>query len=157
MDVTSALAGGFLGAVVLALLLETAARFGLTRLGLALLLGSLASRDLPRARAAGLTLLVVGWTCFGLVYAWALDALGASNAAGGAALGAVHGVLMTVLVVPVALPLLHPRMTVRAGRAGSRIESPGALARRYGPWSTPVLVLAHAAYGAVVGAFLAAG
>jgi hypothetical protein len=57
--------------------------------------------------------------------------------------------------VSVLLPVVHPRMGSALSAADSRplLEPPGFLMRNYGRGTPIATVLAHLAYGAIVGAF----
>jgi hypothetical protein len=70
----------------------------------------------------------------------------------GAALGVLHGLFVLMVGLEI-LAAFHPRMASRHhGPTPTRqLEPPGFLALHYG-WRTPFLTLmAHAAYGAILG------
>ncbi len=144
---TGALAGGFLGSLVLFAGLDAAAHARLTRLDVPLLLGSAVSRRRVPARGLGLAAHIATGLVFALVYAWA----GVSGWGEGALAGLVHGVVSTAVIYP-ALPLAHPRL-----RGESFVEPPGILLRNYGAAAGPVLAALHVPYGALVGGFVALG
>lgn len=145
------LAGGFVGALVMAIALEAAGQARLTRLDIPLVLGTVFHRSRAQARAAGYTAHVG----MGIGFAAGYDLLGAEGWGRGAVMGLVHGVLAAALLYPL-LPFVHPRMSF-GDRDGARLEAPGFLMRRYGVWTPPILVATHVAYGCLVGGFAALG
>lgn len=144
---TGALAGGFLGALVLGAGLDGATHARLTRLDVPLLLGTAAFRRRVPARALGYAAHVAAGLVFALVYA----AAGVSGWGAGALAGLVHGAVSAGLLYP-ALPLVHPRL-----RGEAFLEPPGFLLRNYGAATGPVLAALHVPYGALVGGFVALG
>ena len=58
----------------------------------------------------------------------------------------------------VLLPAVHPRMGTSMSAASSSplLEPPGFMLMNYGPATPVITILAHLAYGAIVGAFTAA-
>jgi len=71
----------------------------------------------------------------------------------GALVGALHAVFTGTVLVNVILPLLHPRIatTDTAANDVSLIEPPGFLMLNYGRNTLLVSLLAHIAFGAIVG------
>jgi hypothetical protein len=59
--------------------------------------------------------------------------------------------------VNVLLPLVHPRMgnPMSASDSVARLEPPGFLMMNYGRRTPVVVLVAHVAYGAIVGGFIA--
>ena len=68
MNVWGALAGGFLGTLVLTTALRTANELGLTRVDLPFLLGTALTGDRARAKALGYLLHLVAGEMFALIY-----------------------------------------------------------------------------------------
>ena len=68
MSAWGAVAGGFVGAVVLTTALRAASELGLTRMDLPFLLGTAFSADRTRAKALGYVLHFVVGQCFAFVY-----------------------------------------------------------------------------------------
>ncbi|HKZ04242.1 MAG TPA: hypothetical protein VJU81_02125 [Methylomirabilota bacterium] len=159
MSVWSALAGGFTGTLVLTIVLAGASYLRLTRMDLPFLLGTAWTDNRSRARAAGYALHFVFGLLFSLAYYAAFLALGRSGWALGAAFGLVHALFAGTTLVNVLLPLVHPRMGTPMSAAGSAplLESPGFLLLNYGRATPAVTILAHLAYGAIVGAFARGG
>lgn len=71
----------------------------------------------------------------------------------GAAIGLVHAAFVLVVAMPV-LPGMHPRMASATSgpQARRRLEPPGLLALHYGVRTPISLVLAHVAFGTILGA-----
>lgn len=153
MTLWGAIAGGFVGTIVMAVLLEAAAEARLTRLDLAYLLGTLVSKRRVQARAAGYALVFAVNLGLAVAYWAALDALGWAGWGAGAALGAVHGAVTAAVLLPVALPVVHPRLPLTSPADGSAIEPPGLLSANYGRLTPLVILVTHASYGTIVGGF----
>jgi hypothetical protein len=158
VTIWGALAGGFVGTLVLTTGLRAATELRLTRTDLPFLLGTALSADRVRARALGYGLHLV----FGLVFAapyYALFlAIGEANAWLGALFGLVHALFAGTVLVNVLLPLVHPRMATIFTDASSAplLEPPGFLLLNYGARTPLVMALVHVAYGSIVGGFTAA-
>jgi hypothetical protein len=73
----------------------------------------------------------------------------------GALFGLLHGVVSATALVSILLPVVHPRMGSALSAADSRplLEPPGFLMRNYGRGTPIATLLAHIAYGAIVGGF----
>jgi hypothetical protein len=156
MTVWGALAGGFVGTLVLTTLLQAASALGLTRIDLPFLLGTAFTGNRLRAKALGYALhFMVGLT-FALVYLAIFAAIGQSGWWLGAIFGLVHGAFATTALVSTLLPLIHPRMATPLSAAGTsaRLEPPGFLMLNYGARTPLVTVAGHIAYGAIVGGFI---
>ncbi len=159
MSVWAALAGGFVGTLVLTTTMRAASELHLTRMDLPFLLGTAISTDRSRAKAFG----YLAHFAFGLSFALGYDAIfagiGRASWLFGALLGLLHGLFAGTALVNVLLPTVHPRMgtTFSASDSSPVIEAPGFLMRNYGRMTPTVAVLAHIAYGAIVGGFIALG
>ena len=68
MNVWGAIAGGFVGTLVLTTALSAGGEFGLTRMDLPFLLGTMVSTDRSRAKALGYAMHFVVGQLFALVY-----------------------------------------------------------------------------------------
>jgi hypothetical protein len=149
-----ALAGGFLGTIVLTTTLRAAGELGLTRMDLPFLLGTAVSEDRVRAKVIGYALHFGFGFVFALAY-WAIfAAIGESGALVGAVLGLVHALFAGTGLVGVLLPAVHPRMGTGFDAAGDAplLEPPGFMLVNYGRQTQVALIVAHVAYGAIVGA-----
>jgi hypothetical protein len=153
MSVWGALAGGFVGTLVLTTALRAANELGLTRVDLPFLLGTVVTGDRTRAKALGYLLHLVAGEVFALVY-WAnFLAIDTSGWLLGALFGLLHGVVAATALVNVLLPVVHPRMgsALSAADSSPLLEPPGFLMRNYGRATPAATLLAHTAYGAIVG------
>lgn len=153
----AALAGGFIGTLVLSALFTAASAARLTRIDFPFLLGTALTGERDRAEAIGWALHVLLGLAFSLVYFGVLRAIDVAGWWQGALLGVLHGVLVTTVLATTLLPAVHPRMGTFATAADTspQLERPSFLMRNYGEAAPLVTVLAHAAYGAIVGGFMA--
>jgi hypothetical protein len=158
VSVWSALAGGFAGTLVLTIALAAASHLRLTRMDLPFLLGTAFSDDRSRARVVGYALHFVAGLVFALVYYAAFLALGRAGWVLGIVFGLVHALFAGTALVNVLLPAVHPRMGTPLSAANSAplLEAPGFMLLNYGQETPTVTILAHLAYGAIVGWFIGA-
>jgi hypothetical protein len=156
MSAWGAVAGGFVGTVVLTTTLRTASELGLTRMDLPFLLGTALSGDRTRAKALGYILHFVVGQGFAFVYYGIFAAIGHSGWALGALFGLLHGLFAGSALVSVLLPVIHPRMGTSVSSAADRplLEPPGFMMLNYGQGTPLATLLAHIAYGAIVGGFV---
>ena len=157
MTVWGALAGGFVGTLVLTTTLRGASELRLTRIDLPFLLGTALTSDRKRAKAFGYIAHFGFGFVFALGYFAIFWAIGRSSWLLGAALGLAHGAFAGTALVNVLLPLVHPRMgnPISAANTVARLEPPGFLMLNYGRRTPVVMLVAHVAYGAIVGGFIA--
>jgi hypothetical protein len=157
MSVWGAVAGGFAGTLVLSTVLRAGSELGLTRIDIPFLLGTAFSTDRTRAKVVGYALHFAAGLLFAMVYYALFVTLDRSGWWLGAVFGAFHGVFAGTTIVNILLPFIHPRMGTPTTAANSTplLEPPGFMLLNYGR-STPVVTLvAHMAYGALVGGFTA--
>jgi hypothetical protein len=150
-----ALAGGLVGTIVLTTTLRAASELGLTRMDLPFLLGTAVTSDRARAKLIGYALHFVFGLAFALVYWTVFAATGVSGVWLGALLGLVHALFVGTALVSVILPVVHPRMGTGFDAAGDSplLEPPGFMLVNYGRQTQLAMIVAHIAYGAIVGAF----
>ena len=154
MNVASWLVWGFAATVVLTAILSGSQSLGLTRMNLPYILGTMLTPDRDRAKAVGILVhLLNGWV-FSLVYVAAFHQWGGPAWWKGAAIGAVHAAFVLVAGMP-ALPGLHPRMAseARGPTVVRQLEPAGFLALNYGRRTPISVLLAHLAFGAILGGF----
>jgi hypothetical protein len=156
MSVSGALAGGFVGTLVLTTALRTANELGLTRVDLPFLLGTAVTGDRTRAKAVGYLLHLAAGEMFALIYYAIFTAIDTSGWLLGALLGLLHGIVSATALVNILLPAVHPRMgsTLSAANSNPVLEPPGFLLRNYGRGTPIATLVAHVAYGAIVGGFV---
>jgi hypothetical protein len=157
MSIWAALAGGFVGTLVLTTMMRAASELHLTRMDLPFLLGTAVTTDRTRAKALG----YLAHFFFGFLFALGYYAIfvGVDHDGWilGALLGLVHGLFAGTALVNVLLPTIHPRMGTPFTASGSAplLEPPGFLLRNYGRATPVVTVVAHMAYGSIIGGFTA--
>ncbi|MDE3152289.1 MAG: hypothetical protein KGL93_08575 [Gemmatimonadota bacterium] len=152
MNLPSILLWGFVASVVMATITEGSRGLGWTRMSVPFMLGSMFTADYDSASPVGIVVHLLGGWAFALLYALVFQALGRATWWTGALLGLVQAIAVLVLVMPV-LPSLHPRMAnERTGPEPTRaLEPPGFMALNYGTRTPLFTVLAHLAYGAILG------
>jgi uncharacterized membrane protein YagU involved in acid resistance len=150
-----ALVGGIVGTLVLTTLLRGASEFGFTRIDLPFLLGTALTQDRVRAKAFGYVLHFAFGLLFALAYYAVFTAIDRTGVLLGALFGLVHALFAGTALVNILLPVVHPRMGTGFDAAGSAplLEPPGFLLLNYGRQTITVTILAHVAYGAIVGGF----
>lgn len=158
MSIGAALAGGFAGTLVLTTVLRAASELRMTRMDLPFLLGTAVTSDRARAKAIGYLAHFGFGFVFALGYWWLFSSVGHAGWVLGALFGVAHAAFATTALVTVLLPVVHPRMGTSFTAAGSAplLEPPGFLMLNYGAGTPAVTLVAHVAYGAIVGAFIAA-
>jgi hypothetical protein len=157
VTLAGALAGGFVGTLVLTTGLRLAQVAGLTRMDIPLLLGTAFTERISRASAIGYALHFLNGQIFALGYWLIFRAVGEAGWVFGGALGLVHAAFAGGALVNILLPAVHPRMGSRWTDASETptLEPPGFMLWNYGPHTALVTVAAHIAYGAIVGGFAA--
>jgi hypothetical protein len=147
---------GFAATAALSGVMFGAQRLGYSRLSLPFLIGTLFTGERSSANAAGLVVYLLGGWLFAFVYYFVFASIGRTGWWLGTLLGAVHGFVLLVMLLPL-LPHLHPRMASEyEGPGGHRtLQPPGFLALNYGYRTPLTTILAHAVYGAILGAQLA--
>jgi hypothetical protein len=158
MSIWAALVGGFAGTLVLTTIIGGASQLRLTRMDIPFLLGTACTDDRTRARVVGYALHFVAGLVFALVYYAAFSALGRSGWVLGAVFGLAHALFAGTALVNVLLPAVHPRMgtPVSAANSSPLLEPPGFMLLNYGRTTPAVTIVAHLAYGAIVGWFTGA-
>jgi hypothetical protein len=153
MVVWSSFGGGFLGTLVMTTLLRAAAELGFTRMDLAFLLGTSVTDNRRKAKALGYLFHFVIGMAFALLYGAFFAAIGWSTWWLGALVATVQAFFTATVLVNVLLPVVHPRMGTPETSATevALIEPPGFLMLNYGRNTFLITLLAHIAYGAIVG------
>jgi hypothetical protein len=156
MSIWAALAGGFVGTLVLTTTLRAANELKLTRVDLPFLLGTTVTADRAKAKAIGYLMHLVTGELFALIYFGIFVSIDRSGWLLGALFGFLHGIVSTTALVNVLLPVVHPRMgsTLSAADSHPLLEPPGFLMRNYGRGTPIAALLAHIAYGVIVGGFV---
>lgn len=143
---------GFASTVFLTALMAGSQRLRLTRMSLPFLLGTMVTADRDKAKLYGVLMHLGNGLVFSLVYVGAFHAWGSASWWLGAMVGVVHAVFVLFVVLP-ALPALHPRMA-RATQGPTEVrqlEPPGFLGLHYGMRTPMSMLVAHVAFGVVLG------
>ena len=157
MTLWGALAGGFVGTVVLTSGLRVAQELGWTRMDIPLLLGTVFTDDRDRATVIGVAVHFLNGLLFALGYYAIFTAVDQAGWLFGAALGVVHAALAGGVLVTLLLPAVHPRMGTPWSDAEETplLEPPGFLLVNYGRRTAVWTLIGHVAFGAIVGGFAA--
>lgn len=146
---------GFVATMTLTGLMAGAQSFGITRMDITFILGTMFTPNRDRARVMGFFVhLMNGWL-FALAY-WAIfRSLGVSSWWLGGLMGIAHALVVLVVLMPI-LPGIHPRMSsdFDGPDSSAALEPPGVLALNYGYRSPLVALIAHMLYGILLGIFL---
>ena len=157
MTLWGALAGGFVGTIVLTSGLRVAQELGWTRMDIPLLLGTVFTDDRDRATVIGVVVHFLNGLLFALGYYAIFSAVDQAGWLFGAALGVVHAALAGGVLVTLLLPAVHPRMGTPWSDAEETplLEPPGFLLVNYGRRTAVWTLIGHVAFGAIVGGFAA--
>jgi|SRR6516225_9661112 len=150
----SSFAGGFLGTLVMTTIIHGAAELGLTRMDLALLLGTTVTDNRRKAKVFGYFFQFVLGIAFALLYGALFVIIGWSSWWLGALIAIAQALFLSTVLVNVLLPVVHPRIGTPETAANeiALIEPPGFLMLNYGRNTFLITLLAHIVYGAIVGA-----
>ena len=154
MNIGSWMIWGFAATVVMTTILVAAQYLRLTRMSLPYLLGMLVTGDRDKAKVMGVFFhLLNGWA-FSLMYVAAFHAWGGPAWWKGALIGLVQSLFILGVILPV-MPGMHPRMASEHGgpTIARQLEPPGFLALHYGVQTPVAVVIAHLAFGIILGIF----
>ena len=145
---------GFVATIVLTTLMAGSQGLRLTRMNLPYMLGTMFTPGRDRAKLVGFAVhLVNGWL-FSLLYVAAFESWGRATWWLGALIGFVHGSVVLTVGMHV-VPGLHPRMASedQGPTVARQLEPPGFLALNYGVRTPISVMIAHVAFGAILGGF----
>jgi hypothetical protein len=144
---------GFIATAAMSAVMFGSQRLGYSRLSLPFLIGTLFTGERPAANIAGLVFYLLGGWLFAFIYYFMFASLHQVSWWLGALFGTMHALVLLVLLLPL-LPYMHPRMASEydGPNVRRRMQPPGFLALHYGYRTPLVTVLAHALYGAILGA-----
>lgn len=146
---------GFVATVLLTSIMVASQLLGFSRMDLPLMLGTMFVEDPGRARVVGFFIHLLNGQIFALLYASAFGLIGRATWWIGSLFGLLHGLAALTVIVPL-LPGVHPRMA--SERSGPELhtvlEPPGPLGLNYGRQTPLFTIIAHVAYGALLGGFL---
>lgn len=154
MRVSEVFLWGLLATGLLTTLLRAGQALHLTRMDPTLVLGTMVTPDRDRAKIYGFVIHFLNGWWIAFLYVAFFHGFGMATWWLGALMGIAHTAFILVAVLPV-LPGLHPRMaSEHAGPEPTRLlEPPGFLALNYGYRTPLALLVAHIAYGTVLGGF----
>ncbi len=154
MNVASWLLWGFASTLLLTTTLAVSQALGLTRMNMPYMLGTMFTADRDKARLYGFVAHLVNGLVFSLLYVFVFQSWGVASWWRGSLIGVLHGLFVLVIGMAM-LPGIHPRIASEqhGPTANRQLEPPGFMAINYGI-RTPISVLvSHAVFGAVLGAF----
>lgn len=143
---------GLFATVVMTTVLQASQGLGLSRLSLSFLVGTMFTARRARANVLGFVVYALGGWMFEVVYLAFFVAIRHGNWWIGMLFGAAHGTVLLVAMLPL-ISYMHPRMANEydGPTHTQRLEPPGFVGLNYG-YGTPLsVIVAQAAYGAVVG------
>jgi hypothetical protein len=157
VTIWGALAGGAIGTIVLTSGVRLAQELGWTRMDIPLLLGTVFTDRRSRAMLIGTTIHFGNGLLFAVAYYAVFRAEDRAGWAFGAVLGVAHAALAGGVLMTLLLPAVHPRMGTPWSDAEETplLEAPGFMLLNYGRRTALWTLLAHVAYGAIVGGFAA--
>lgn len=150
-----ALLAGALATTLLTTLLRASVELHFSRMDFPFILGTVLTADRDRAKLAGMGLHFLMGLVFACFYAEFFAEVAPASAWLGAVLGLAHGLFVLVILLPL-MPSVHPRMasSTRGPDPTPMLEPPGFLSLNYGRQTPGIALVAHALYGAVLGALL---
>lgn len=154
MNIPSITLWGFAATVVLTTMIIAGQSFGLTRIDMPFILGTMFTPDRDRAKVIGYLVHVMNGWLLALIYALFFESVHLATWWFGALIGVVQGIVVVSVVLPL-LPGIHPRMVsdFRGPEPTRLLEPPGAFCTNYGRITPLIIVMAQATYGVILGAF----
>lgn len=151
---SSVLLWSFAATIVLTTSLGACRGFGLTRMDVPFMLGTIFTANRDRAKWIGFFFHFLNGWVFSLIYIAAFISTGIATWWFGMAIGVVHALFVLIVVMGL-LPSVHPRMaSEQYGPDVTRmLEPPGFLALHYGRETPLATLIAHMIYGAILGGF----
>jgi hypothetical protein len=118
------------------------------------MLGTMVTPDRDKAKVYGSLLHFVNGWIFSFLYVLALQAWGRATWWLGLLIGIVHALFVLTVALSL-LPGIHPRMASEqfGPTARRQLEPPGFLGLNYGVRTPVSVLLSHAIFGAILGAF----
>ena len=145
---------GFASTIVLTSIVAGSHGFGITRMNIPYLLGTMFTPDRDRAKLIGIVLHFANGWIFSLIYVAAFQVTGKASCWFGALIGVVQAIFVLAVALP-ALPALHPRIANEqyGPTVARQLEPPGFLGLHYGVRTPISVVTAHIIFGAILGGF----
>jgi len=154
MEVGNVLLWGFVATVVLTILLAITKTFGLSRIDIPFLLGTMLTSNRNKAPFYGLLFHMAIGIVFAFLYAAAFESVDTRYWWLGLAGGAIHGAFVLSAGLQV-LAAFHPRMAhpYQGPTPTRQLQPPGFFALNYGRGTPIVTMVAHILYGGLLGLF----
>ena len=154
MNWSSWLLWGFASTVVLTSILAGSQGLGLTRMNIPYMLGTMFTPNRDRAKFIGFFFHFANGWIFSFVYVAAFELMGRAIWWFGTLIGLVQAAFVLTMLLPI-LPAMHPRMANEqyGPTVVRQLEPPGFLGLHYGIRTPISVLLAHAIFGAILGAF----
>lgn len=152
MEISSILLWGLLATTILTTIMAAAKSFGLSRMDIPFLLGTMFTANRNRAPFYGMiSHIFVGWF-FALLYAAAFEKTGISTWWFGMLLGLIHGNFILSAGLQI-ISTFHPRMAhpYQGPTPTKQLQPPGPFATNYGNGTPAVTLVAHLIYGCILG------
>jgi len=145
---------GFSGTVILTSILAASQGFGMTRMNIPYLLGTIFTPSRDKAKLIGFLLHFANGWIFALVYVAMFHAFGLATWWFGALIGIIQAIFVLTVLLPI-MPALHPRMANEqyGPTVVRQLEPPGFLGLHYGIRTPISILIAHAIFGVILGAF----
>jgi hypothetical protein len=154
MDVYSLILWGFAATLVLTIIMTTSKYFGVTRMDIPFLMGTMFTSDRNKAPWMGFIIhLIIGWF-FAFIYGAAFESSGIQTWWFGVLIGFVHAAFVLTIGLQM-INSFHPRMArpFQGPTPTRQLEPPGFLALNYGRGTPIITFLAHLVYGGLLGIF----
>lgn len=112
--------------------------------------------DRDRAKLVGIILHFLNGWIFALLYLAIFHSVGIQTWWFGGLIGLLHAIFILTVALP-ALPALHPRVANEqyGPTVARQLEPPGFFGLHYGLHTPIAILIAHAIFGAILGAFCA--
>ena len=145
----------FVATIAMTTLMEVAEGLGLTRISLPYLLGTLVTPHRDRAKVIGFFVHVAFGMVLSLMYVAIFRAAGGPSIWKGAIVGLAHALWVLTVGMQI-LPGIHPRIAseTQGPTVERQLEPPGFLALHYGSRTPIFVVIAHIAFGCILGGYL---
>lgn len=147
--------GGFGATVTMTTIMSGSRGLGLTRIDIPFMLGTVFTADRDKARCIGIAAHIVNGWAFTFVYFGVFHVYPAASRSPvlfGAAIGLLHSLFLLTVGMSI-IPSFHPRMATEQSGPGVKrvLEPPGFMALNYGKGTPVATILAHVAFGALLG------
>jgi hypothetical protein len=154
MDIADTFLWGLLATGLLTTLMSASQALHLTRMDVPFLLGTMVTPNRDRAKVIGFVIHFLNGWWMAMIYVAFFHGMGTVSWWLGGLMGLAHACFVLIVVLPL-LPGLHPRMAsdFRGPEPTRLLEPPGFLCLNYGYQTPLATVMAHIAYGMVLGGF----